>query len=173
MFIPKKVKDFADKLNEDKLKVEKREKKALNRQQKENIELEQEKEKRKVEIYKNIMIICDWIYNFYISEECRQISRNKFRVLLFIANYWLGKPMDDSCRTTCATIELRKQSYIFYCEYHKGQQSHISSLLDLKHYLDYYTFTDEIIFTKLHPDFIKQWAEEIAIGKAWEYVLRS
>ena len=86
MFIPKKVSEFAKKLEEDRLAKEKKEAdrkaKVEQKQAEEKRKLDQERENRAPELLDALDVIFSWLHEFIPSEECANILKNKCRVLL-------------------------------------------------------------------------------------------
>jgi len=114
--------------------------------------------------------ICRWVTEFYKTPEAGEMLRLRRAVKIFVAPFWQNKPAPDSVATWTA-VELRVvdgdeiyDDAVCVVEYHKGMKSsewRVASPTSVG--------VDDLV-PCLHPDFLKQWAEEIKSGKVWQYV---
>lgn len=132
-------------------------------------ELKALRESRKEELLNYARALARWLREFAVSEEGRKMFAVCGRPHVFCASFWMGLPSPDSAMTTLATLEILKDTKVFYCERYKGN-------LSRETFLGFAIDDGKMVhalFSKLHPEYLEQAAKAIESGEAWRYIENS
>jgi hypothetical protein len=124
-------------------------------------ELEDLKDSRKQELCLYAAQIADWVDHLFQGGDGKRFFEAVDRIRIFTAPFWKGYP--ESKGSVSATIEINKVGQVVYSERYKGNPTHDTPLgsnpLSMKD-----------LINRLHPDFLKQWAEHLTSGAVWDYI---
>ena len=112
-----------------------------------------------------------WFRKFFATDDCCELLRLCRVIQIFAANFRDGRPVPSSSMDR-TTIEFRYNRriiriFLYSVEWHKGVQVEE----DLLAYMPIMDPSELMVI--FHPDFLKQWAEEIRSGKIWGNIERS
>lgn len=145
---------------------------------KQEVELARRVEKRKAdlgamrvarheEIFQYRVEICNWLEElFFRTEEIRWMFAMQKFINVFSARFRNGLPMSADDISAYALIQIEPDGGVNYLE----RSRYGSSKLPLGNI--HYPSTMSL-YSELHPDFLKQWAEEIKTGKVWQDIENS
>jgi len=168
MNVPDSLKEKIEQKLQDITDSSRQQAELAKRVKKQKADVEALRRARYVELLKYRLEISNWLGElFFRTEETKLIFFMQPYVNVFSARFWRGMPAGENDVTVCALIQIEPDGGVNYLEKHKGMTSSKLPLGNI-HYPSAMS-----LCSKLHPDFLEQWAAEIKTGKVWQDIENS
>jgi hypothetical protein len=161
--IPNRIMRRVRELANEKKQGERSRKKAELAEAKLSKELKDLKESRKKELLLYATQIAGWIEQLFQSKDGIKFFRAVDRIRIFTARFWKMYPLSETTVSESATIEIDSTGKVTYSERSRALPSHDTPLGNNP-------LNKSELINKLHPDFLKQWAEHLTSGAVWDYI---